>query len=153
MKVFTTIFTALLGSPIVAISVIKPPWNKLSSFGAKLMQSPRALMILEATIGSSNFVNSVLVEQNEMGMKTNIKWDSRMTGFTAFCNGTRPMKRIKVKQYLTNSFLPSGDFSPDYYKYTAWRMAQRFVCAISAVFGTQALLLALGFKKTSIGKN
>jgi len=32
-----------------------------------------------------------------------------------------------------------------------WRLAQRFVGASSSVFGTQALVLALGFKSSSIG--
>ena len=53
--------------------------------------------------------------------------------------------------FLSNSFLPSGDLTSDYYRYTLWRAMQRLVGATLSVFGTQALLLALGFKKSSIG--
>lgn len=57
----------------------------------------------------------------------------------------------KLTRILRNSFLPSGALNSDYYKYTLWRIAQRFISATTSVFGTQALLLALGFKKNSIG--
>ncbi len=57
----------------------------------------------------------------------------------------------KLVRILRNSFLPSGALNSDYYKYTLWRIAQRFMSATTSVFGTQALLLALGFKKNSIG--
>ena len=57
----------------------------------------------------------------------------------------------KLVRILRNSFLPSGALNSDYYNYTLWRIAQRFLSATTSVFGTQALLLALGFKKNSIG--
>lgn len=62
-------------------------------------------------------------------------------------------KSIKelLRQFIVTYFIPSGNLSPDYYTYARWRMIQRFIAATSNVFGTQALLLALGFKKSSIG--
>eukprot|EP01039_Chlorochromonas_danica_P005110 gene5110-5616_t len=38
---------------------------------------------------------------------------------------------------------------PDYYRYSFWRALQRLVSATTNVFGTQALLLALGFRHTN----
>lgn len=38
-----------------------------------------------------------------------------------------------------------------FHSYTLWRLAQRFISATSSVFGTQALLFALGFRKSHIG--
>ena len=58
---------------------------------------------------------------------------------------------LQTLTFLSNSFLPSGDLTSDYYRYTIWRASQRLVGATLSVFGTQALLLALGFKKSSIG--
>eukprot|EP01036_Dinobryon_divergens_P032231 gene32230-41774_t len=58
---------------------------------------------------------------------------------------------LQTLTFLSNSFLPSGDLTSDYYRYTLWRAMQRLVGATLSVFGTQALLLALGFKKSSIG--
>lgn len=59
--------------------------------------------------------------------------------------------KMKVWAFIRANFIPSGQLSSDYYTYTLWRMAQRLVSATSNVFGTQALLLALGFKSKSIG--
>lgn len=59
---------------------------------------------------------------------------------------------LQTLTFLSNSFLPSGDLTSDYYRYTLWRAMQRLVGATLSVFGTQALLLALGFKKSSIGR-
>ena len=50
------------------------------------------------------------------------------------------------KNSLANNFIPSGDISPDYFTYTKWRCMQRFVAGTSSVFGTQALVMALGVK-------
>lgn len=58
---------------------------------------------------------------------------------------------LQAFTFLKNSFFPSGDLTNDYYKYTIWRAAQRLVGATLSVFGTQALVLALGFKQSSIG--
>ncbi len=49
---------------------------------------------------------------------------------------------------LANNFIPSGDISPDYFTYTKWKCMQRFVAGTSSVFGTQALVMALGVKNS-----
>ena len=54
-----------------------------------------------------------------------------------------------LKRFLSRCFLPGGDITPDYYRYTLWRIGQRLVSATSAVFGTQALLMALGVSSSS----
>ena len=69
---------------------------------------------------------------------------------------SNPSQRIQrlltlIGPFVRKSFIPSGKMSADYYSYTMWRMMQRLVSATSNVFGTQALLLALGFKSNSIG--
>ena len=63
----------------------------------------------------------------------------------------RIKKRAVASQMLWEMFMPTGELTPDYYAYTIWRLAQRFVAASSSVFGTQALVLALGFTSSSIG--
>lgn len=62
-----------------------------------------------------------------------------------------PSLLTSLKHHLITSFIPSGVMTEDYYTYTAWRIAQRFVSATTNVFCTQALFLALGFKKNRIG--
>ena len=107
--------------------------------------------------------NTFLTEQNSIGMTNRIKWIEGRNQFQAISdlNSTAPEKsfhalRIQTSlsslcHFLSNCFLPSGNLTRDYYHYTLWRIAQRFVSATSSVFGTQALLLALGFKQSSIG--
>jgi hypothetical protein len=56
-----------------------------------------------------------------------------------------------AKQMIKEHFFPSGMLSEDYYRYAAWRATQRLVSATNSVFGTQALILALGFKRSRIG--
>lgn len=56
-----------------------------------------------------------------------------------------------IYQLFAASFIPSGELNKDYYTYSVWRMIQRFVSSMNTVFGTQALILALGFKKSKIG--
>ncbi|CAM9726940.1 unnamed protein product [Ectocarpus fasciculatus] len=51
---------------------------------------------------------------------------------------------------LRHWFIPE-DVTPDYYHFTFWRMFQRFVAGTINVFGTQALLLALGIKAKRLG--
>lgn len=93
------------------------------------------------------------VEHNALGMKKQVKWNARLQRFEEYESlQSPPEQEPKFYQIMRNSFLPSGILSPDYYRYTAWRMTQRFVSATNSVFGTQALLLALGFRRNSIGK-
>ncbi len=55
------------------------------------------------------------------------------------------------REFLFKAFFPP-DVTPDYYSFTAWRFTQRIMSATVGVFGTQALLLALGVKAGRIGQ-
>ncbi|CEM16729.1 unnamed protein product [Vitrella brassicaformis CCMP3155] len=57
----------------------------------------------------------------------------------------------KIKDTLKSAFVPDN-VTPDYYGYTRWRAFQRLVSATANVFGTQALLLALGIKARRLGQ-
>ena len=102
-----------------------------------------------------------LVEYNTLGERKLFNYDSDSKTFVNkvteedddYSSSFQSMLRNKssFQQFLRNCFLPGGFISADYYKYTYWRIAQRFVSATSSVFGTQALLLALGFKRNRIG--
>ena len=90
------------------------------------------------------------------GMVNPMKWDPVSNTFQlqddqSYNSAKRLKKRKIFSQMLWASFMPSGELTPDYYRYTLWRLAQRFVGASSSVFGTQALVLALGFKLNTIG--
>uniref|UniRef100_A0A0G4G9L5 Protein root UVB sensitive/RUS domain-containing protein n=1 Tax=Chromera velia CCMP2878 TaxID=1169474 RepID=A0A0G4G9L5_9ALVE len=56
----------------------------------------------------------------------------------------------RVVTTVQHALLPDN-VTPDYYSYTFWRMVQRFLSATVNVFGTQALLLALGIKSRNLG--
>ena len=49
---------------------------------------------------------------------------------------------------LTVAFLPAGGVTPNYYRFTQWRIVQRWVSANLHVIGTQSLLLGLGISTT-----
>jgi Vitamin B6 photo-protection and homoeostasis len=89
------------------------------------------------------------------GMVRTVRWDGKKGKFELMYQEKRDPQRIKKRdifsQLLWETFMPSGELTPDYYKYTLWRLAQRFVGATSSVFGTQALVLARGFKSHSLG--
>jgi len=57
----------------------------------------------------------------------------------------------RQKNFLKGVFFPE-DVTPDYYAFTAWRFFQRCVTSTVGVFGTQALLLAVGIKAGRIGQ-
>jgi len=57
----------------------------------------------------------------------------------------------KRVDFLKQSFFPEG-VTHDYYSFTMWRVFQRLVSSTVGVFGTQALLLALGIKAGRIGR-
>lgn len=56
-----------------------------------------------------------------------------------------------VKKFLKSCFLPAGKLSQDYFVYSRWRALQRYISATNNVFGTQALMLALGITKRKVG--
>lgn len=59
--------------------------------------------------------------------------------------------RASVISFFSHAFFPE-DVTPDYYSFTAWRFFQRCISATVGVFGTQALLLALGIKSGRLGQ-
>lgn len=60
-------------------------------------------------------------------------------------------KESNFRRFLLTCFIPSGDLSAEYYQYTVFRAFQRFISSTNNVFSTQALLLALGFRKNRVG--
>ena len=54
-----------------------------------------------------------------------------------------------IRPYLAAAFVPEGVTS-SYYRYTRWRVFQRWINANLQVFGTQSLLLGLGIKTKSL---
>jgi uncharacterized protein YqgC (DUF456 family) len=97
------------------------------------------------------------------GDRRGIEWDEKSNSFrlkewehteterqmNAKQRGSEFVRRRKM--FLERAFFPE-DVTPDYYSFTAWRFAQRCVSATVGVFGTQALLLALGVKAGRIGQ-
>lgn len=75
----------------------------------------------------------------------------RLVQVTQTSRNGRNLGMLRLYHFFCNCFIPGGELSAEYYKYTTWRIFQRFISATNNVFGTQALLLALGFKKHSIG--
>lgn len=96
------------------------------------------------------FEKAVLIEHSSLGIKKAMRWDESSKTFQQYALG-KSEKQTPLLNFFKNCFVPSGAISSDYYKYSLWRSAQRFVSATSSVFGTQALLLALGFKSNRIG--
>ena len=56
-----------------------------------------------------------------------------------------------IKGVFKENFLPKGELSSDYFVYSKWRALQRYISATNHVFGTQALMLALGVTKRKFG--
>lgn len=56
-----------------------------------------------------------------------------------------------IRNTFYGLFLPGGNPPPDYYRYAIWRAIQRLVSATNGVFGSQALIMALGIRKKHIG--
>lgn len=96
------------------------------------------------------------------GKKQVVQWDPSTTMFSTktfrdanrLNYGTKGRSARTPLKFLTrilyNNFIPSGNITDDYFTYSKWRACQRFVSATSSVFGTQALVMALGVKS---GKN
>lgn len=92
----------------------------------------------------------ILIEHSNLGIKRAMRWDESSKTFQQYALH-ESVKQTPLLNFFKNCFVPSGAISSDYYTYSLWRLAQRFVSATSSVFGTQALLLALGFKSNRIG--
>lgn len=75
-----------------------------------------------------------------------------LANFTLPRRSFRPALERKVRQVITNAFLPEG-VTNNYYIFIKWRIVQRFINANVHVFGTQSLLMGLGIqnKRASLG--
>ena len=114
-----------------------------------------------------NLDDIIFVEKNSIGNKRYLKWDNISLDFKTSLNDIqRPhdtfvthglfvsfnealKSRVtllynRILTILSNSFLPVGVLTKDYYKYTSWKILQRFLTSTNSVFGTQSLLLAIG---------
>jgi hypothetical protein len=105
-------------------------------------------------IESNNIPKEEFFQHSRLGIQRKVTWDENSKRFTLEPEKDEYKFRSSIgslKLFIMNCFIPSGGMRPDYYKYTLWRMTQRFLSATTSVFGTQALLLALGFKQTKLG--
>lgn len=102
------------------------------------------------TMSAFSLEDAVLIEHTNLGIKKAMRWDDSTNSFQQYAL-SESVKQTPLLNFFKNCFVPSGAISSDYYTYSLWRSAQRFVSATSSVFGTQALLLALGFKSNRIG--
>ena len=98
----------------------------------------------------------VLIEKTPFESR-NVYWDYKDRTFKAqaLANEAKKTNSEKITdramQFLTGCFLPTGPLTPDYYRFTLWRVTQRFLSATTSVFGAQSLLLAIGVKSSKIG--
>lgn len=80
-----------------------------------------------------------------------VAWDASRKKFSVVAGPVRwGGWWTRTGHFLKQSFIPDG-VSPDYFTYTKWRILQRLVSATVSVFGTRALLLALGVKTERVG--
>jgi hypothetical protein len=115
------------------------------------LRLPARSTVKHMTMSTFPLENAVLIEHSSLGIKKAMRWDETTNTFQQYTLN-ESVKQTPLLNFFKNCFVPSGVISSDYYKYSLWRSAQRFVSATSSVFGTQALLLALGFKSNRIGK-
>ena len=101
---------------------------------------------------------SKFVDYDELGSRTVVQWEEKSSSLLKLPHSSietniteSSMRWSYCYNFIKNCFLPNGEITNDYYTFTFWRASQRLVSATHSVFGTQALLLALGFKRTSIG--
>ncbi|CAM9864140.1 unnamed protein product, partial [Heterosigma akashiwo] len=90
--------------------------------------------------------------EEDGGEKRVVRWDESQQRFqrtappqTKYVNSVL----VKSSSFFVRNFFPDN-VTDDYYRYTAWRSLHRFMSSTLNVFGTQALLLALGIK-TKLG--
>ena len=106
--------------------------------------------ILSATGGGGLEPLPAFVESYDGHRKHRVAWDSEHHRFSVVTEPSRDGFAMRATRFLKHSFLPEH-VSPDYYVYTKWRILQRLVSATVSVFGTRALLLALGVKTERVG--
>ena len=143
-------------------SCLRHPVARVASPGTRLYSATEPSASLQQQDGDSTW-NVVEYDENKggdraYGKRRVMEWDQESVMFALSPKGAwkggNQEKSIKPLKFLTrvfyNNFVPSGNITQDYYTYSKWRACQRFVSATSSVFGTQALVMALGVKS---GKN
>eukprot|EP00871_Galdieria_phlegrea_P000293 jgi/Galph1/1264/GphlegSOOS_G5967.1 len=108
---------------------------------------------------ASNCSVSAMAYDIEGNVRRTLEWDEKDARFRYGAHDDEPMDWVtawkswlgKRTDFLKQSFFPEG-ITSDYYAFTFWRVFQRLVSATVGVFGTQALLLALGIKAGRIGR-
>lgn len=88
-----------------------------------------------------------LVELDSSGTRHEAVWDSSSERFV-----DKRQRQFNFRNFFLDNFYPGGTLAPDYYRYAGWRATQRLISATNGVFGTQALIMALGIKKKHLGR-
>jgi len=100
---------------------------------------------------SSSNHNGFVESYDGMIRRHQALWDDKRNQFIIQAEtSTWSNYRQRTMAFLRQAFLPEH-VTPDYYIYTKWRILQRLVSATVSVFGTRALLLALGVKTEMVG--
>jgi len=124
----------------VALGAVSPAGAALSGVAAyELRGGVRKRLVWDASDGDGRFV-----------LQDSVRPDGP-SGELFGTHGAAADAAASVVHFFTNAFFPE-DVTPDYYSFTAWRFFQRCVSATVGVFGTQALLLALGIKSGRLGQ-
>jgi hypothetical protein len=98
-----------------------------------------------------SLTNRTLCERNKLGVMMKLNWNEQSKRFESIQKHHVDSIFNTLIGFLKDCLLPSGKLYNDYYTYIKWRLAQRFISATNSVFGSQALLLALGYKSNKIG--
>jgi len=127
--------------------------NPRAAMGIGAVQAASATTVLGA-VGAYDVLGSDRreIEWDESSQQFKLKaWDHEERAMTMSINERWDEFVRRRKEFLFDAFFPP-DVTPDYYAFTAWRFSQRCMSATVGVFGTQALLLALGVKAGRIGQ-
>lgn len=124
--------------------------QRMNAFSSLSSPSVHSMRLKGLKMCASPLEDKILIEYGSSGIMKAVKWNIEKSSFIQqSLNGSK--KQETYINFIKNCFIPSGVMSGDYYVYSFWRFAQRFVSATSSVFGTQALLLSLGFHSDRIG--
>lgn len=124
-----------------------------TGLGATASSHPYATGGPTAATGAAAVLSNTptFVESFDGVRKRRVGWDAERRKFQVITHPTHGDSiKGRIERYLRQSFLPDH-VTPDYYNYTRWRVLQRLISATVSVFGTRALLLALGLKTERVG--
>lgn len=128
--------------------------------GCGARKSGRVLCASASAVGAVGLMNAYDVLDND---RRGVEWDEKTQKFKLKQWEHTAVERTMTlserwaefmrrrRRFLFDAFFPP-DVTPDYYAFTAWRFSQRCMSATVGVFGTQALLLALGVRAGRIGQ-